>query len=285
VPEDVAQALVASGEAVVPAAEDLCRGRFLVRRRAGMGDVLCLLPVVRAIQEGGGECAVACHPRYRGIWDGVAAIGSQEHAHWTAVNFDAVLEHHPGRKSQCAAQCYADRWNLDIEDARPRLDLTEGELAWGIERAATVREGADKLVAAFTGAGWGTRRYRGILKVSGQLAKDGYAVLGFGQAMPCCTKGADDLSIRQLASILAACDAVLTNDSGPLHLAAAVGTPCVAVFCATSAAGSVGPGYQTTVLEPKGLACWPCWQADCPKPDCVWGVDPKEVYEAVLAAI
>ena len=41
-------------------------------------------------------------------------------------------------------------------------------------------------------------------------------------------------TLRQLASLIKLCDVLLTNDSGPMHIAAAVGTPLVALFGSTN---------------------------------------------------
>jgi lipopolysaccharide heptosyltransferase II len=59
-------------------------------------------------------------------------------------------------------------------------------------------------------------------------------------------------NLRQLAAILEAVDLLVTNDSGPMHLAAALGTPTVSVFTCTSPtrSGAFGPGHtfvQTNV--------------------------------------
>lgn len=284
-PEPVAEELVGTGAATVPHAHDLATGRFVIRRRAGMGDVLCLVPVVRELLRLGAEVAVACHPRFEPLWNGIAPIADRHMPGWTSVQFDGALERHPGRKDQCAAQCYGDRWNMDVGDARPLLELAPAELQWGRSRAAELRDGGRKLVAVFTQAGWATRRWAGMIGLAKRLAEDGHSVLGLDAAVPTCRRQPKILDVRRLAALVAACDLVVTNDSGPLHLAAAVGTPSVAVFCATSAAGSVGPGYDCRALEPEGLDCWPCWRAGCENPECVRGVDPDDAYEAVTAAL
>ncbi|MFO0800393.1 MAG: glycosyltransferase family 9 protein [Gemmataceae bacterium] len=76
-------------------------------------------------------------------------------------------------------------------------------------------------------------------------------------------------SLPQLAAVLAACDVMLSNDTGPLHLAAALGRPCVAPYTCTRAAkhgpyGSPAGGVETTVpcggsylkACPHGFVCF-----------------------------
>ena len=68
----------------------------------------------------------------------------------------------------------------------------------------------------------------------------------------------DQLTLRQTAAVLAAAGAVVGNDSGLSHIAAAVGTPTVMLFGPTPhlSLGQFPPNVQ--VLR-AGLACEPCW--------------------------
>ncbi|HYV29355.1 MAG TPA: lipopolysaccharide heptosyltransferase II [Candidatus Eisenbacteria bacterium] len=73
-------------------------------------------------------------------------------------------------------------------------------------------------------------------------------------------------SLRELAALLKACEVVLTNDTGPMHLAAALGTPVVALFGSTSPAfTSPGlPGSAQNVLLQSPVPCAPCFRRECP---------------------
>ncbi len=75
-------------------------------------------------------------------------------------------------------------------------------------------------------------------------------------------------SLPKLAALLSECDVMLANDTGPLHLAAALGTPCVAPYTCTKIAkhgpyGSRHTGIETSVLCagsylricPNGMIC------------------------------
>jgi ADP-heptose:LPS heptosyltransferase len=68
----------------------------------------------------------------------------------------------------------------------------------------------------------------------------------------------DRLSLRETASLLASCGAVVANDSGLAHVAAAVGAPVVMIFGPTPdrALGALAP--NVTVVR-AGLPCEPCW--------------------------
>lgn len=71
-------------------------------------------------------------------------------------------------------------------------------------------------------------------------------------------------SLRELAGALKLCRLVLTNDSGPMHLAAAVGTPVIVPFGSTSPElTGPGPGPAIKILRVPP-PCAPCFRRDCP---------------------
>lgn len=93
-------------------------------------------------------------------------------------------------------------------------------------------------------------------------------------------------SLRQLAALFEAVDCVVTNDSGPMHLAAAVGTPVVAVFGSTEPArtGPYGNGHR---IIRRPLWCSPCsdfarrcWNLWTPLA-CLRTIGADEVFTAV----
>ena len=93
-------------------------------------------------------------------------------------------------------------------------------------------------------------------------------------------------TLRELMAALAICDVLVTNDTGPMHVASALGTPVVAVFGSTSP-GLTGPGLPGDPrhrLLRSSAACSPCFRRECPIDlRCLRGVSPEEVLAAVLA--
>ena len=69
-----------------------------------------------------------------------------------------------------------------------------------------------------------------------------------------------------LAGLLARADLLVSNDTGPMHLAAALGTPTLALFGATDpgVSGPAGPGPSRVLFEPE--PCSPCFLRRCPVP-------------------
>ena len=97
---------------------------------------------------------------------------------------------------------------------------------------------------------------------------------------------AGETDVAVLAAVLARMAVVVTNDSAPMHLAAAVGVPQVAVFCATVPAQGYGPlGTRAAVVE-KALGCRPCGRHGgraCPRgtDDCMQLVEVDDVLRVV----
>ena len=89
-----------------------------------------------------------------------------------------------------------------------------------------------------------------------------------------------DLDPVGVAALAARARVVVANDSGPMHLAAAVGTPVVAMFGPTDP-GRTGPcGTHSEVLD-RYVFCSPCYRKECPyRHECMREIE----VEAVLAA-
>lgn len=86
--------------------------------------------------------------------------------------------------------------------------------------------------------------------------------------------------LPQLMGILARCDAVVSNDSGAMHLAAALGRPVVAVFGPTDERVTA-PAGDHAVLH-TDVACRPCMLRDCPIDHrCMTRITPDEVGRAL----
>lgn len=114
-----------------------------------------------------------------------------------------------------------------------------------------------------------------------------------------CTRMADSIggavvnlsgrtSIVEMASYLRAMDVVITNDSGPMHLAAALGTPIVALFGPTlpERTGPCGKTPQRILQVSEGV-CIGCRSRTCSKGDvrCLAMIPPGRVVETTLELV
>ena len=91
---------------------------------------------------------------------------------------------------------------------------------------------------------------------------------------------AGQTTLKDLACLYRQAALVVTTDSGPMHIAAAAGTPVVALFGPTDPrrTGPYGPGH--TVIS-KALPCSPCFLKQCPTRECMEGISVEEVWEGV----
>jgi heptosyltransferase I len=87
-------------------------------------------------------------------------------------------------------------------------------------------------------------------------------------------------TLLELAYIYKKARLVITTDSGPMHLAAAVGTPVIALFGPTDPArtGPYGSGHEIIRTE---ISCSPCFLKKCPTKKCMEDISPQQVFTAV----
>jgi lipopolysaccharide heptosyltransferase II len=87
-------------------------------------------------------------------------------------------------------------------------------------------------------------------------------------------------SIKQSAALLSRAAAVVANDSGPMHLAAALGAPVVALYGPTSPARTGPYGGNVRVFK-STRECAPCFDPECDDPKCMRDISVDEVFDAV----
>ena len=96
-------------------------------------------------------------------------------------------------------------------------------------------------------------------------------------------------SLRTVCALLSLTDALVTNDSGPMHLASGVGTPVAALFGPTSRAWGFYPtGIRDVILE-RNMSCRPCTlhgDNECTGGrQCLRGIEPGDVFTALLGML
>lgn len=92
-------------------------------------------------------------------------------------------------------------------------------------------------------------------------------------------------SLPQTAALLKAADLLVTNDTGPAHLAAAVGCPVVVIFGPTDPRTTRPFGDSAEVVR-RPPDCAPCMLRDCPIDHrCMTAVTPEEVFERAARAL
>ena len=126
-----------------------------------------------------------------------------------------------------------------------------------------------RFVALAPGSIWATKRWGKFAELAAMLDTFVVTIGGpedraLGEAVVTAAgaggvNAAGALPLRVSAALLARAAALVTNDSAPMHLAQATGTPTLAIFGPTVPAFGFGPrGPQDLVLEVDSLACRPC---------------------------
>ncbi len=91
---------------------------------------------------------------------------------------------------------------------------------------------------------------------------------------------AGSTGLRQLIKILHGAEFVVSNDSGPLHIAAALGRPVYALFGPTDASRT-GPYGKGHLIIRADVECSPCFRKKCDDVKCMERLSVKQVYQAI----
>jgi len=86
--------------------------------------------------------------------------------------------------------------------------------------------------------------------------------------------------LKEIAYLLSLSDLMITTDSGPMHIASAMGTPTVALFGPT-APWRTGPYCNNAVIIRNNLSCSPCFKRKCDTKACMKEISVERVLDAV----
>ena len=126
-------------------------------------------------------------------------------------------------------------------------------------------------------------RERGAVPVLVGTAADRSAGIEIESALPADVRAVNLIGrtdLRLLAGVLARCRAFVSNDSGAMHLAAALGVPVTAIFGPTDERVTAPLGEHDVLLHP--VFCRPCMLRECPIDHrCMKRVSAGMVFDAV----
>jgi lipopolysaccharide heptosyltransferase II len=185
---------------------------------------------------------------------------------------------------------------LGFDEESPDFSMPVPAIAEAWVRKILEENGAQKKPLAFLAPGtlWETKHWpaESFAQVADYFLGKGWAVVlgGSGKDRAVCQRvraaapGAIDLSgktsVSELAALIRRAEMCVTNDSGPMHMAAALGSPLVAIFGPTDPLW-VGPFGQPASVVRAGLPCSPCYLrriSECPFGHaCMKQVTPAQV--------
>lgn len=189
---------------------------------------------------------------------------------------------------------------LETDCYPPRLDVPAD---WAAARLAAVcRELPERFAAIAPGAvygpakAWPAARYRELARALRERAGCEVVILGtadehaLGEAVRGGTPGVlnwcGTTDLPGLVAVLSRAALVVSNDSGAMHVAAALRRPQVAIFGSTSPAWT-GPLNPRAAVLTRPLPCAPCYARTCRlgHTDCLGAIGVGEVCEAALALL
>jgi len=197
------------------------------------------------------------------------------------------IEHHARRYMRLAAHIGADLNQEGLWDAPPPELPDDGVIRIGV--CAGAEYGPAKR--------WPMERFAEVVNsISSKYAKVHWQLFGapgekeMGEKLSAMLQAPHEnlvgkTRLTELIAKLRACTLLLTNDTGTMHLAAALGVPTVSVFGSTCPIATGPLGDRHIVIQHK-VPCAPCFERQCPfgHYDCMTKVTPAEVAEAVIKA-
>lgn len=113
------------------------------------------------------------------------------------------------------------------------------------------------------------------------------AILAASDHHEACIDLAGKTSLTEVIDVLAQVHGVVTNDSGLMHVAAALGRPLVAIYGSSTPSFTPPLSEQSAILKPKQLACSPCFERTCRFSHyrCLTETEAKQVITALNALL
>jgi lipopolysaccharide heptosyltransferase II len=186
------------------------------------------------------------------------------------------------------------------EGCEPELFLNDSETKWAIRSLAEKGINANELIigihpgAHYPSQRWAAERFgevarwileQGMAKVILLGSSDEEGLLeavknSGGKNIQIFSCG----NIRELIALLSKCELLLCNNSGPLHIAAALKVPTVSMIGPTVTPLWLPSGENHVVIN-KALSCSPCNWAICKDHKCMESITVDDVLEAVKIQI
>ncbi len=227
---------------------------------------------------------------------------------------------YPASTEDFKRQLLPDRESYEPEAARLARSIgilgdasLDHDSSWDLRLTPAERQRADEIQKEWNGArllvvslgtkaqanDWGDANWSALLtRLSAMLPDHRLALIGAADEKGSCDRAAaawhdrtlnlcGALAPRESAALLQSADLFIGHDSGPMHLAAAVGTPCVAIFSARNLPGVWFPRGQSNRVIYHRTDCAGCGLTTCieQKRKCILSITVEEALAAVRESL
>jgi heptosyltransferase-2 len=222
--------------------------------------------------------------------------------HWRSCLLDKAVPFPSTRETQHLVLTYKmllEPLGVPLSETPPKLYVTPEEQKTAQELLTLLRIDPkhQTIIGINPGAAYGTAkcwlpdRFHDLAKRLLQQPENALIFFGDAAGTPLVNEICKDLpdrvvnlagktNLRELMALIQACTVLLTNDSGPMHMSAALGTPLLALFGSTSDV-KTGP-YNIGKVIHKRVECSPCYKRVCPIDfRCMKRIEVDEVYDEI----
>lgn len=287
---------------------------------SGIGDIICTFPAVLKLKarHPGAPFIYNCEHSYRLLPQMAGVTKTITHfpeagvlRHWYGWLFAAFYEFPSADElpndfcKEYVVKEYAQAHGLEIESAHPKLEIAPGIRAKVMTVLGEAAKNSGPIILIQTGPTWAIRewpRESWELLVT-ELKRNGYSNvfqigtdhhLSLGTATSNAIANATSLincfTLEETAAAIAGSDLFIGIDSGLLHIAASMRTPCIGIFGPTSPQLRLPPGDVRNCIVSKA-ECQGChhrvprihWETGCPHNiQCMKMIQPQDVLEVCL---
>ena len=163
-------------------------------------------------------------------------------------------------------------------------------------KTATTTLGCGKWVALHPGSKDGFKRWpaKNFAAVGRLLQRSGYQILVTGtkdeknlmeevaSQIVGAKIGDPDLSLHGFAHLLTQVDLLISNDTGPVHLACSLNRPVIAIYASTDPKLCGPHKAKNAIAISKKPTCTPCLKRKCKSPFCLLQIGPNEVFDLAV---
>jgi hypothetical protein len=271
--------------------------RVSIRRKAALGDVLMATPLAKRFADFGFTVRFDTSPACSPVLAGIPFLNVVHVDSFPNVNLDTTYENNLNRKRKSVGEMFFDAAAPELRkcgipeaaiNLRPHIALTKEEVSEAAQHMALMPRPWTVFVRR--SVAWSSRTLHpaafmeAIRKIPGSVfvgIPDATAIGGSVENVMV-TDWAK--TFREFCAVIACCDLVVTADTGPVHVAAALGKPIVALeqSIAISQRLNNQVDYRVVTSSPE---CSPCHEFTCTipgmkeTPPCQW-VLPAEIISA-----